>query len=96
MKNISKDKLSAWLRELEKSFKFVGYTREASGHNPRDLERMRLASRDEDKLGPSGLSWPRFRCVGCGRCLEVCLAQMASLEVVRQLLSLVGKESIRD
>jgi len=96
MKNISKDKLLTWLRELEKSFKFAGYTREASGHNPRDLERMRLARRYEDKLGLSGLSWPRFRCVGCGRCQEVCLVQMGSKEVVRQLLTLIRKKSIRD
>lgn len=75
---------------------FAGYTREASGHNPRDLERMRLARRYEDKLGPSGLSWPRFRCVGCGRCQEVCLVQMGSKEVVRQLLTLMRKKSIRD
>ena len=72
---------------------FAGYTREASGHNPRDLERMRLARRYQDKLGPSGLKWPKFRCVGCGRCQEICLARLGSREVLRQLLIRVAKKS---
>jgi len=71
---------------------FAGFTREASGHNPRDEHSLRCAHRYQHKLGqpdapgeeaPAG-TFP-FRCVGCGRCVETCLSRLGMIEIVRQL-----------
>ncbi|MHC4982438.1 MAG: 4Fe-4S dicluster domain-containing protein [Planctomycetota bacterium] len=64
-----------------------GFTREASGHNPRERHSARCAFRYLHKLGDSDLERPPFRCVGCGRCAEGCLTRLGIIKVVRELLS---------
>lgn len=51
---------------------FSGYTREASGHNPRAKADMRAARRYEHKLKYDVPVYGRSSCVGCGRCLTAC------------------------
>jgi formate hydrogenlyase subunit 6/NADH:ubiquinone oxidoreductase subunit I len=99
----------------------AGFTREASGHNPRQEQERRCARRYQHKLsrpvggsgGGGGVAEPaeadgdrsldlsarppkrpesaegalqlRFRCVGCGRCVEACLSSLGMIQVVREL-----------
>ncbi|RKX95071.1 MAG: hypothetical protein DRP84_05325 [Spirochaetes bacterium] len=51
---------------------FEGYTREASGHNPRYEKYLRTARRYEHKLKYDFKVTGTSGCVGCGRCLESC------------------------
>ena len=51
---------------------FEGYTREASGHNPRAEKYLRTARRYEHKLKYDYKLTGTSGCVGCGRCLESC------------------------
>ncbi len=51
---------------------FSGYTREASGHNPRAEGYIRAARRYEHKLKYDVPVYNRSSCVGCGRCLTAC------------------------
>ncbi len=51
---------------------FSGYTREASGHNPRAEAYTRAARRYEHKLKYDVPVYGRSSCVGCGRCLTAC------------------------
>ena len=51
---------------------FEGYTREASGHNPRIEKYLRTARRYEHKLKYDYKITGTSGCVGCGRCLESC------------------------
>lgn len=51
---------------------FEGYTREASGHNPRDEKWLRTARRYEHKLKYDYQLTGTSGCVGCGRCLVSC------------------------
>jgi ferredoxin len=64
---------------------FEGYTREASGNNPRMEEWIRTSRRYEHKLkydvrisGTSG-------CVGCGRCLESCPVNIGMSRFIQEL-----------
>jgi ferredoxin len=63
---------------------FGGYTREASGHNPRPTQALRLKRRHEHKLLDyhktdirNGLSG----CTGCGRCSDFCPVHIGTLEI---------------
>ncbi len=51
---------------------FEGYTREASGHNPRREKAVRTSRRYEHKLKYDCLATGMSGCVGCGRCLDSC------------------------
>ena len=51
---------------------FEGYTREASGHNPRPEKLLRTARRYQHKLKYDYLETGLSGCVGCGRCLSSC------------------------
>lgn len=64
---------------------FEGYTREASGHNPRKEKATRAARRYEHKLkydyevtGTSG-------CVGCGRCLNSCPVDIGMSKFIQEI-----------
>jgi ferredoxin len=67
---------------------FGGFTREASGHNPRPTQGLRLKRRHEHKLLDyqgtdirDGLSG----CTGCGRCSDFCPVHIGTLEVARAI-----------
>ncbi len=68
---------------------YGGFTKEASGHNPRGSRALRLKRRHEHKLlyyndrenfGCLGT------CVGCGRCSDRCPVHIGSIEVARAIL----------
>ena len=64
----------------------AGFTREASGHNPRQHQPQRCAHRYLHKLGGSGTLKQPFRCVGCGRCAESCITRLGIICVLKELL----------
>ncbi len=72
---------------------FSGYTREASGHNPRDKAYTRTARRYEHKLKYDFELHDRSGCVGCGRCLSVCPVDIGMSTFIEGLNSFerVGK-----
>lgn len=70
---------------------YGGFTREASGHNPRATKSARVRRRYEHKLlyhtdrdTCGGLS----TCVGCGRCSDYCPVHIGLIEVAKTLSSL--------
>jgi len=66
-----------------------GFTREASGHNPREELSLRCAHRYLHKLGSSNPPLGAIRCVGCGRCADVCITRMGLIRVAEELLEQV-------
>jgi len=67
---------------------FGGFTREASGHNPRGSQGLRLKRRHEHKLldyNASDIQEAVSGCVGCGRCSDYCPVHIGTIEVVKAL-----------
>jgi sulfhydrogenase subunit beta (sulfur reductase) len=64
---------------------FAGYTREASGHNPRGREAQRIRQRFEHKLGYDPINMGMDGCMGCGRCNLICPAGMGIIDVINTL-----------
>jgi len=68
------------------SCSFACFTREASGHNPRKEQCQRLKSRFFHKLAYQFvLRNGRHGCVGCGRCVSVCLGEDPMPEVTLRI-----------
>jgi len=61
-----------------------GYTREASGHNPRQEKWLRTARRYEHKLKYDYLTTGMSGCVGCGRCLASCPVNIGIVQVIEE------------
>ena len=61
-----------------------GYTREASGHNPRHDKWLRTARRYEHKLKYDYLTTGMSGCVGCGRCLASCPVNIGIVQVIEE------------
>jgi sulfhydrogenase subunit beta (sulfur reductase) len=64
---------------------FGGFTREASGHNPRSTQALRLKRRHEHKLldfNGMDIQGGLCGCTGCGRCSDFCPVHIGTLEVV--------------
>ena len=56
---------------------YAGFTREASGHNPRGASADRVKRRYFHKLSMQYMQvMGRHGCVGCGRCVDVCLGDL--------------------
>lgn len=67
---------------------YAGFTREASGHNPRPSQAARLRRRHEHKLlfyNPTDNQGSLCGCVGCGRCSDFCPVHIGTLEVVKAI-----------
>ncbi len=64
---------------------FEGYTREASGHNPRHDKAVRTSRRYEHKLKYDYLSTGMSGCVGCGRCLASCPVNMGIVQIIEEV-----------
>lgn len=64
---------------------FSGYTREASGHNPRAEKWLRTARRYEHKLKYDPRVAGASGCVGCGRCLASCPVGIGISEFIREI-----------
>ncbi len=63
---------------------YNGFTREASGHNPRPTQSSRLQRRHEHKLlyfNATDVDGALCGCVGCGRCSDYCPVHIGTLEV---------------
>lgn len=69
---------------------FAGFTREASGHNPRPSQGDRLRRWFEHKLTGSEVPELNYRCVGCGRCEATCPGGIGMRKVVEELLRWSG------
>ncbi len=63
---------------------FEGYTREASGHNPRQQKAVRISRRYEHKLKYDYLTTGMSGCVGCGRCLASCPVDIGIIQVIEE------------
>jgi len=64
---------------------FEGYTREASGHNPRLEKWIRTSRRYEHKLKYDYLTTGMSGCVGCGRCLTSCPVNIGISQVIEEV-----------
>lgn len=67
---------------------YGGFTREASGHNPRASQALRLKRRHEHKLlhyNETDVQGSLCGCVGCGRCSDYCPVHIGTLEVVKAI-----------
>ncbi len=64
---------------------FEGYTREASGHNPREGKWMRTARRYEHKLRYDYRVTGMSGCVGCGRCLASCPVDIGISKFIQEI-----------
>jgi len=64
---------------------FGGYTREASGHNPRSEKWVRTSRRYEHKLKYDYLVTGTSGCVGCGRCLSSCPVNIGISQVIEEV-----------
>jgi ferredoxin len=60
------------------------FTRHASGHNPRPTQPDRYRQRVLHKFAFRTEGSQGFRCVGCGRCIELCPSGMDIAAAVRQ------------
>ncbi|MGC9323693.1 MAG: 4Fe-4S dicluster domain-containing protein [Desulfomonilia bacterium] len=67
---------------------FSGFTKEASGHNPRSTQGLRLKRRHEHKLlyyNTTDVQEALCGCVGCGRCSDYCPVHIGTLEIVKAI-----------
>jgi sulfhydrogenase subunit beta (sulfur reductase) len=62
------------------------FTLHASGHNPREVQTERWRHRVKHKFEYSVNNLDMVSCVGCGRCIRVCPAQMNILEQITSLV----------
>ncbi len=64
---------------------FDGYTREASGHNPRQEKWIKTARRYEHKLKYDYKATGMSGCVGCGRCLARCPVAIGISKFIQEI-----------
>lgn len=67
---------------------FEGYTREASGHNPRSEKATRTSRRYEHKLKYDYLTTGMSGCVGCGRCLASCPVNIGIIQIIEEAVKI--------
>jgi ferredoxin len=58
------------------------FTREASGHNPRDAKAARMRQRVSHKYSYSPQNAAIYSCTGCGRCIRYCPVSLDIREIV--------------
>jgi sulfhydrogenase subunit beta (sulfur reductase) len=66
---------------------FQLFTKEASGHNPRDLSTNRVRQRVMHKYNYFVENYQKFLCTGCGRCILVCPVNLDIRQVIKKILS---------
>ena len=82
--NSSGERLRTW-----DSCLYAGFTKEASGHNPRSTQGLRLKRRHEHKLryfNDRDTHGGICTCVGCGRCSDYCPVHIGTIEVVKAIV----------
>jgi len=74
------------------SCQFAGFTREASGHNPRPTPGSRITRRFYHKASYQYVMRDgRHGCVGCGRCVTACLAKLGLPNVIKRIRQAMPK-----
>jgi len=82
--NSSGERLRTWDACL-----YGGFTKEASGHNPRSTQGLRIKRRHEHKLRyfqDRDTHGGVCTCVGCGRCSDYCPVHIGTIEVVKAIV----------
>lgn len=64
---------------------FSGFSREASGFNPRPTKWLRASRRYEHKLRYDYEQTGKSSCVGCGRCLVACPVNLGMSQFIQEL-----------
>ncbi|MBU1913560.1 MAG: 4Fe-4S dicluster domain-containing protein [Candidatus Omnitrophica bacterium] len=64
---------------------FEGFTREASGFNPRETKWLRASRRYEHKLWYDYKTTGKSGCVGCGRCLTSCPVELGMSKFIQEI-----------
>lgn len=64
---------------------FEGFTKEASGHNPREKLYLRLKRRYEHKFYYNLRREGEIGCVGCGRCSIVCGSGLGAIDLLKRI-----------
>lgn len=71
---------------------FAGFTRHASGHNPRGAKHERFRQRVLHKFAFEEQEDQPFRCVGCGRCVALCPAGLDIVDAVSAAVEAIREE----
>ncbi len=66
---------------------FQLFTKEASGHNPRELSVNRVRQRVMHKYNYFVDNYQEFLCTGCGRCVQVCPVNLDIRQVIKKILA---------
>ncbi len=66
---------------------FAGFTKEASGHNPRGSKRDRMRQRIMHKFSYAPENYGEMFCVGCGRCIANCPSNIDIRETITKVNS---------
>jgi sulfhydrogenase subunit beta (sulfur reductase) len=64
---------------------FPGFTQEASGHNPRTRQGLRMRQRVLHKFRFAAEAFGDIFCVGCGRCVGGCPANVDIRETLTEV-----------
>jgi len=70
---------------------FPIFTKEASGHNPRQLSRERFKQRVMHKFSYFVDNYGESLCTGCGRCVVACPVNVDIREVIKKVILFEGK-----
>jgi len=68
------------------------YTRETSGHNPRDTKIQRCRNRIMHKFSYYPTNYELLGCVGCGRCISACPANNDILTILHKVEKIKKEE----
>lgn len=79
-----KDKAGVRMRNWDACV-FEGYTRETSGHNPREEKWKRASRRYEHKLKYDYKVTGMSGCIGCGRCLSSCPVDIGISKFIQEI-----------
>jgi ferredoxin len=63
------------------------FTKEASGHNPRELSTNRVRQRVMHKYNYFVDNYNEFLCTGCGRCVQVCPVNLDIRKVIKEIIA---------
>lgn len=66
---------------------FSLFTKEASGHNPRNYSVQRVRQRVMHKYSYFVDNYQQYLCTGCGRCVQVCPVNLDIREVIKDILN---------
>lgn len=71
---------------------FPIFTKEASGHNPREESKKRVRQRVMHKYNYFVDNYHEYLCTGCGRCVQVCPVNLDIRKIIKEILEYENKE----